>query len=76
MLSIINLMISFLFTEPINIFQTLHKSEKVNVPVRLSYHRGVHYNSLVDPHKATVGVGLGKTIYKHILKMYNANAYL
>lgn len=25
----------------------------------MSYHRGVHYNSLVDPYKATVGVGLG-----------------
>ena len=25
----------------------------------MSYHRGIHYNSLVDPFKATIGVGLG-----------------
>ena len=30
-----------------------------NVPIRLCYHRGCHYNSLVDPHTATIGVGLG-----------------
>lgn len=29
-------------------------------PIRLCYHRGVHYNSIVDPQKATIGVGLGK----------------
>lgn len=29
------------------------------MPIRLSYHRLVHYNSIVDPHKATIGVGLG-----------------
>ena len=45
--------------EPINIFQTMQKSDKVNVPIRLCYHREVHYNSLVDPNKATIGVGLG-----------------
>ena len=45
--------------EPINIFQTYSKSDKTEVPIRLCYHRGVHYNSLVDPHMATVGVGLG-----------------
>ena len=49
--------------EPINIFQTLNqqhsKSELVNAPIRLCYHRGTHYNSLVDPNKATIGVGLG-----------------
>ncbi len=31
----------------------------MNAPIRLSYHRESHYNSLVDPYKATVGVGLG-----------------
>ena len=34
-----------------------------NVPIRLCYHRGCHYNSLVDPHKATIGVGLGLPNY-------------
>ena len=27
--------------------------------MRLCYHRGVHYNSLVDPNNASLGVGLG-----------------
>ncbi|CAG7731651.1 unnamed protein product [Allacma fusca] len=44
-------------TEPINIFHGTVKTD--NEPIRLSYHRGVHYNSIVDPYKATVGVGLG-----------------
>lgn len=35
----------------------MHKTD--NEPIRLSYQRGSHYNSIVDPHKATVGVGLG-----------------
>jgi OTU domain-containing protein 5 len=29
----------------------------------LSYQRGSHYNSIVDPYKATVGVGLGLPSY-------------
>ncbi|XP_063952737.1 OTU domain-containing protein 5-A-like [Lytechinus pictus] len=44
-------------TEPINTFHTLNKTD--NDPIRVSYHRNVHYNSVVNPHKATVGVGLG-----------------
>lgn len=28
-------------------------------PVRLSYHRGNHYNSLIDPRSLTIGAGLG-----------------
>ena len=35
-----------------------------NAPIRLSYHGGVHYNSVVDPYKATIGVGLGLAGYK------------
>ena len=31
----------------------------VNIPIRLCYHRGVHYNSLVDPVNPSIGVGLG-----------------
>ena len=53
----------FLFSEPINIFQSMMNSGNeahLNAPIRLCYHRGVHYNSIIDPHKATIGVGLGK----------------
>jgi len=49
--------------EPINIFQGNVKSEHINVPIRLCYHRAVHYNSLVDPNKPTIGVGLGLPNY-------------
>ncbi|KAL0897516.1 hypothetical protein Bca101_081477 [Brassica carinata] len=44
-------------TEPINIFQGSYNTE--TPPIRLSYHHGNHYNSLVDPHRLTVGAGLG-----------------
>ncbi|XP_024870515.1 OTU domain-containing protein 5-B isoform X1 [Temnothorax curvispinosus] len=44
-------------TEPVNIFHTMVESD--NEPIRLSYQRGSHYNSIVDPFKATIGVGLG-----------------
>lgn len=44
-------------TEPINIFHGNHSSD--SEPIRLSYHRNIHYNSIVDPYKATIGVGLG-----------------
>lgn len=30
----------------------------------MSYHRNVHYNSVVNPNKATIGVGLGLPAYK------------
>jgi len=52
--------------EPINIFQSGNvKSEShVNsVPMRLCYHRAVHYNSIVDPNKPDIGVGLGLPNY-------------
>ncbi|XP_050438980.1 OTU domain-containing protein 5-B-like isoform X2 [Adelges cooleyi] len=45
--------------EPINIFHGTNTSESSNPPIRLSYQRGSHYNSIVDPFKATIGVGLG-----------------
>lgn len=44
-------------TEPINTFHTINATD--NEPLRLSYHRNIHYNSVVNPHKATIGVGLG-----------------
>lgn len=47
-------------SEPINIFQGPKSGDE---PIRLSYHRSVHYNSIVNPFKATVGVGLGLPAY-------------
>ena len=44
-------------TEPKNTFQNAFQTD--NEPIRLSYHGRNHYNSLVDPYKATIGVGLG-----------------
>ncbi|GAB4859803.1 OVARIAN TUMOR DOMAIN-containing deubiquitinating enzyme 6 [Ancistrocladus abbreviatus] len=44
-------------TEPINIF---HGSYNTDLPpIRLSYHHGNHYNSLVDPRRLSIGAGLG-----------------
>ncbi|KAL3695624.1 hypothetical protein R1sor_009700 [Riccia sorocarpa] len=43
--------------EPINIF---HGSYETDLPpIRLSYHRGNHYNSLIDPSRPAIGAGLG-----------------
>ncbi|XP_055833355.1 OVARIAN TUMOR DOMAIN-containing deubiquitinating enzyme 6-like isoform X2 [Solanum dulcamara] len=44
-------------TEPINTFHGSYNTD--SPPVRLSFHHGNHYNSLVDPHRLTVGAGLG-----------------
>ena len=49
-----NLLVS---TEPMNTFDTAYKTD--NAPIRLSYHGTVHYNSIVDPYSASIGVGLG-----------------
>ncbi|XP_050369590.1 OVARIAN TUMOR DOMAIN-containing deubiquitinating enzyme 6 [Argentina anserina] len=43
--------------EPINIFHGNYNTD--TPPVRLSYHHGNHYNSLVDPRRLTIGAGLG-----------------
>jgi len=43
--------------DPINTFHGSYKTD--NEPIRLSYHGNVHYNSVVDPRNATIGVGLG-----------------
>jgi len=48
--------------EPINIFQGCQQTD--NEPIRISYHRNVHYNSIIDPYKATIGVGLGLPGFK------------
>ncbi|KAJ9188648.1 hypothetical protein P3X46_000023 [Hevea brasiliensis] len=44
-------------TEPINIFHGGYNTD--TPPIRLSYHHGNHYNSLVDPRQLTIGAGLG-----------------
>jgi hypothetical protein len=46
-----------IYAEPINIFQGSYNTD--TPPIRLSYHHGNHYNSLVDPRRQTVGAGLG-----------------
>lgn len=47
----------FIKKEPKNTFQSVYQTD--NDPIRLSYHGRNHYNSVVDPYKATIGVGLG-----------------
>ncbi|XP_027344941.1 OTU domain-containing protein 5 isoform X2 [Abrus precatorius] len=44
-------------TEPINSFHGSYTTD--TPPIRLSYHHGNHYNSLVDPRRLTIGAGLG-----------------
>lgn len=47
-------------SEPINIFQCVSRNNhEIAVPLRLSYQRGIHYNSIVDPNNTSIGVGLG-----------------
>jgi hypothetical protein len=41
----------------LNIFQTAYKCS--DVPIRLSYHDGNHYNAVIDPLVPTAGLGLG-----------------
>lgn len=48
--------------EPINTFHGEQRTD--NPPIRLSYHRHVHYNSVVDPWAPTIGIGLGLPGYK------------
>lgn len=42
-----------------------------NAPIRLSYHQNNHYNSVVDPYTATVGVGLGLAGHKPGVSVYH-----
>merc|ERR1711916_306749 len=44
---------------PLNIFQG--RTASSNAPIRLSYHGGNHYNSIIDPASPAFGVGLGIT---------------
>ncbi|KAJ1440719.1 Ubiquitin-associated domain [Sesbania bispinosa] len=50
-------MSSSFLAEPINIFHGSYNTD--TPPIRLSYHHGNHYNSLVDPRRLTIGAGLG-----------------
>ncbi|KAI1727183.1 OTU-like cysteine protease domain-containing protein [Ditylenchus destructor] len=53
--------------DPINTFHPISPEANTgheNPPLRLSYHGTVHYNSVIDPFSATVGVGLGLPEYK------------
>ena len=42
---------------PLNIFHAEYKTG--DVPIRLSYHDGNHYNAVIDPLVPTAGLGLG-----------------
>uniref|UniRef100_A0A8R1XXM6 ubiquitinyl hydrolase 1 n=1 Tax=Onchocerca volvulus TaxID=6282 RepID=A0A8R1XXM6_ONCVO len=68
--------ISEIFSRPIEIYEYCTEPRNIsssrldsspsgepNPPIRLSYHGAVHYNSVIDPTKATVGVGLGLPEY-------------
>ncbi|XP_066526634.1 OTU domain-containing protein 5b [Hoplias malabaricus] len=48
--------------DPINTFHSIHQNN--DEPIRVSYHRNIHYNSVVNPNKATIGVGLGLPSFK------------
>ncbi|KAE8037401.1 hypothetical protein FH972_009990 [Carpinus fangiana] len=48
---------SYSTAEPINTFHGNYDTD--TPPIRLSYHHGNHYNSLVDPRRLTIGAGLG-----------------
>lgn len=52
-----------LFLEPINIFHGVEQNDYE--PIRLSYQRGSHYNSIVDPCKPSIGCGLGLPSFTH-----------
>ncbi|KAL3982974.1 OTU-like cysteine protease family protein [Acanthocheilonema viteae] len=53
-------------TEPRNISSSrldVSPSAEQNPPIRLSYHGSIHYNSVIDPTKPTIGIGLGLPEY-------------
>ncbi|KAK0400367.1 hypothetical protein QR680_003464 [Steinernema hermaphroditum] len=54
-------------TIPLRSFTPVHTNESpanANAPIRLSYHGKTHYNAVVDPYTATIGVGLGLPEFK------------
>lgn len=58
-----NIQIPSPFSDPINIFNSDQKKNGFE-PLRLSYQRGSHYNAILNPIKATVGLGLGLAGYR------------
>lgn len=48
--------------KPINIFQASYT--KHNAPIRLAYTNGNHYDAVIDPYEASIGVGLGLPQFK------------
>ncbi|VBB31824.1 unnamed protein product [Acanthocheilonema viteae] len=55
-----------LILEPRNISSSrldVSPSAEQNPPIRLSYHGSIHYNSVIDPTKPTIGIGLGLPEY-------------
>ncbi|XP_055905865.1 uncharacterized protein LOC129941297 isoform X2 [Eupeodes corollae] len=56
---------------PINIFNSEQQNNGYP-PLRLAYMRGSHYNAIIDPFNATVGVGLGLAGYKPELQTKDA----
>ncbi|XP_055854519.1 uncharacterized protein LOC129918169 isoform X2 [Episyrphus balteatus] len=56
---------------PINIFNAEQQNNGYP-PLRLAYQRGSHYNAIIDPFNATVGVGLGLAGYKPELQTKDA----
>jgi hypothetical protein len=42
---------------PLNIFHREYST--ADIPIRLSYHDGNHYNAIIDPIRPTAGLGLG-----------------
>lgn len=61
-LTFLTLLPSLPVAEPINTFHGIHQNN--DEPIRVSYHRNIHYNSVVNPNKATIGVGLGLPAFK------------
>lgn len=68
-----NVYLLCIIAEPINIFQGSYNTD--TPPIRLSYHHGNHYNSLVDPRRQTTGAGLGfsslRGVFVFFLFFYN-----
>lgn len=55
--------------EPINIFHGSYDTD--TPPIRLSYHHGNHYNSLVDPRRLAIGAGLGFSSLRGVSGWYS-----
>ncbi|KAB1270788.1 OTU domain-containing protein 5 [Camelus dromedarius] len=61
-----------MFSQPVEVYQcstelinTFHGiQQNADEPIRVSYHRNIHYNSVVNPNKATFGVGPGLPSFK------------